>query len=66
MEKFSAYQGYDVPTLISRDGTHPSNPKKYVNDFSDEALNSSGYVLRNYMTLRKYSQIITKILQPRD
>ena len=61
-EKFKAYNGYDVPTIISRDGTHPSNPKQYVNDWSEEALSSSGYALRNYMTIRKYYQVIDKCL----
>jgi hypothetical protein len=29
-------QGYDVPTLIARDGVHPSNSKKqFSGDFSD-------------------------------
>jgi hypothetical protein len=46
MEKFSQYQGYDVPTLISRDGGHPSNPRKYANDYSAEGLRNNGYVLR--------------------
>ena len=66
MDKFRGYQGYDVPTLISRDGTHPSHPKKYVNDFSEEALSSNGYGLRNYMTLRMYWQTITKVFKPRE
>ena len=29
-EEFSRYRGYDVPTLISRDGVHPSNPVSYT------------------------------------
>ena len=32
--------------LVSRDGVHPSNPKKYVNDFSAEALRSNGAIAR--------------------
>ena len=63
LEKFSAYKGYQVPTLISRDGTHPSNPKDFMNDFSEEALNKNGYTLRNYLTLRKYYEVITKVLE---
>jgi hypothetical protein len=65
LEKFRAYKGYQVPTLVSRDGTHPSNPKEFVQNFSDEALSSNGYTLRDYMTLRKYYQIITKVLKPK-
>jgi hypothetical protein len=64
LETFADYKGYQVPTLISRDGTHPSNPKGYVNDFSEEALRASGYTLRNYMTLRQYHEVITKVLRP--
>ena len=28
LEKFSEYHGYDVPTLIARDGVHPSTPSR--------------------------------------
>ncbi len=55
---------YQVPTLISGDGTHPSNPKQFANDFSEEALSSNGYNLRDYMTLRTYYQVISKVLRP--
>jgi hypothetical protein len=54
---------YQVPTLISGDGTHPSNPKQWVNDFSEEALSNNGFGLRNYMTIRMYAQVITKVFQ---
>ena len=37
-DQFRQYQGYDVPTLISRDGVHPSNPQQYANDYSAEGL----------------------------
>lgn len=63
MEKFKAYKGYNVPTLIARDGTHPSNFGKLVNDWSEEGLNKNGYTLRNYMTVRMYYQVITKVLK---
>ena len=61
-EKFAAYQGYDVPTLIARDGVHPSNPKQYVGDFSPEALRSNGFTLRSYLTLMKYAEVIECVL----
>jgi hypothetical protein len=54
---------YQVPTLISGDGTHPSNPKQWVSDFSEEALSNNGFSLRNYMTIRMYAQVITKVFQ---
>lgn len=55
---------YDVPTLISRDGVHPSNPQRYSNDFSAEALRISGFGLRNYLTLLAYSEVIAELLRP--
>ena len=63
LDKFSEYSGYDVPTLICRDGVHPSNSKKYVGDYSEEGLRSNGYTLRNYLVLLKYAEVIRKVLQ---
>jgi lysophospholipase L1-like esterase len=64
MAKFKALPGdtYDVPTLVARDGVHPSNPRKYAGDFSEEALRSSGYGLRSYLTLLKYAEVIRAVL----
>jgi lysophospholipase L1-like esterase len=62
MEKFSRYRGYDVPTLISRDGVHPSNPRQYVNDYSREGLRNNGYGLRSYLALMKYAEVIERVL----
>jgi hypothetical protein len=58
LDRFSAYEGYDVPTLIARDGVHPSHPQKYQNDYSEEALRHCGYSLRNSLTLLKYAEVI--------
>jgi GDSL-like lipase/acylhydrolase family protein len=55
---------YNVPTLISRDGVHPSNPQKYSGDYSEEGLRSNGFVLRNYVTLMTYADVIRRVLQP--
>ena len=41
---------------------HPSNPKKYVNDYSAEGLRHNGFVLRNYLALLKYAEVIEKVL----
>ncbi len=60
---FAQYEGYDVPTLIARDGVHPSHPRKYQSDYSDEALRSCGYSLRNYLVLLAYAEVIEKVLQ---
>lgn len=62
--RFAQYEGYDVPTLISRDGVHPSHPRKYQGDYSEEALRSCGYSLRNYLALMAYAEVIEKVLQP--
>lgn len=64
LAKFDAYKGYDVPTLIARDGVHPSNPGKYNGDYSAEGLSSSGFVLRNYLVLMKYAEVIQQVLKP--
>jgi hypothetical protein len=42
---------YQVPTLIARDGVHPSNPAPWVSDYSPEGLQHNGCTLRDYLTL---------------
>ena len=65
-EEFKAISGdtYEVPTLISRDGVHPSNPKIFFNDFSEAALSSSGFGLRNYLTMMAYADVSKFVLHP--
>jgi len=58
LDKFANYKGYDVPTLLARDGVHPSNPKKYSDDYSEEGLKCCGYSLRNYLVLMKYVEVL--------
>ena len=60
--KFKEVPGgtYEVPTVISRDGVHPSNPKKWQGDYSKEGLKNNGFVLRNYMVLRSYAEVLRK------
>ena len=41
---------YQVPTLISGDGIHPSNPAGYTNNYGTDALSKCGYDLRNYLS----------------
>ena len=55
---------YQVQTLISRDGVHPSNPRAFAGDFSDEALRANGFTLRDYVTLLSYATVIQKVCQP--
>lgn len=62
LDKFNDYQGYDVPTLIARDGVHPSAPKPFRGDFSEESLRKNGFALRNFLTLMKYAEVIERVL----
>jgi hypothetical protein len=57
-EAFAEYQGYDVPTLISRDGVHPGAPMRYQGDFSEEALSRHGYNLRSEQVLMAYAEVL--------
>jgi lysophospholipase L1-like esterase len=66
LPKFKGLAGddYQVPTLIARDGVHPSNPKQFAGDYSEEALRHSGYGLRNFLTAMAYAEVIARVLQP--
>jgi lysophospholipase L1-like esterase len=55
---------YQVPTLIAGDGVHPSNPTKFQ-DCNEEGLKSNGYLLRSYLTMMSYADVIDKVLQPK-
>jgi hypothetical protein len=52
---------YQVPTLISGDGVHPSNPAAF-SDYSEDALKSNGYQLRTVLTLHAYADVIERVL----
>jgi hypothetical protein len=52
---------YEVPTLIARDGVHPSYPKKYQT-YDEEGLKHNGYALRSYLVLRAYDDVIGRVL----
>jgi lysophospholipase L1-like esterase len=54
---------YQVPTLIARDGVHPSNPGKFK-EFTEEGLKTNGYMLRTYLTLQAYGDVLRQVLQP--
>jgi lysophospholipase L1-like esterase len=58
LNKFADYEGYDVPTLLARDGIHPSNPQSCCDDYSEEGLKCCGYSLRNYLVLMKYTDVL--------
>ena len=67
LDKFRDVPGdeYNVPTLIARDGIHPSNPQDYQ-EYSQRGRNHNGYLLRNAMTLRTYAAVIRRVLQHVD
>lgn len=54
---------YNVPTLIARDGVHPSNPREF-SGYSDRDLDHNGYALRNAMTTSCYADVIRQVLRP--
>ena len=66
LEKFKGVPGgtYEVPTLVARDGVHPSNPKQWQGDYSEEGLKNNGFVLRNYVVLHAYADLVRKVLKP--
>ena len=63
LPKFKDVKGseYEVPTLIARDGGHPSNPQAFK-DYSAKSLSSNGYALRNYLTLLAYADVVRQVL----
>jgi lysophospholipase L1-like esterase len=65
LPKFKDVKGgeYEVPTLIARDGVHPSYPKAHQ-DYSADSLSKSGYALRNYLTVIAYADVIRHVLKP--
>jgi hypothetical protein len=56
---------YNAPTLIARDGVHPSNPRDFQ-DFSERSLNHNGFALRNALTLQKYAEAIREVFPPEE
>lgn len=65
LPQFKGVKGseYEVPTLIARDGVHPSSPSKF-RDYSTTSLRSNGYALRNYLSVLAYADVIRRVLQP--
>jgi hypothetical protein len=63
LPKFKDVPGseYEVPTLIARDGVHPSYPQAH-RDYSEASLRQSGYGLRNYLTVLAYAEVIRQVL----
>lgn len=64
LPKFKGVKGsaYEVPTLIARDGVHPSYPKAHQ-DYSADSLSKNGYALRNYLTVLAYAEVIEGVFK---
>jgi len=60
---WSGYSGYEVPTLISRDGVHPSNWSAGRSNFDQvEGLDKNGFTLRNWMTLHACHEVFNEVI----
>jgi hypothetical protein len=58
LEQFQGFSQWEVPTIISQDGVHPSNPRQWQGDYTEEGLTRNGNVLRTYLTLMAYAEVI--------
>lgn len=65
LPQFESFGQWEVPTIISRDGVHPSNPGAWKGDYTEEGLCRNGNVLRTYLTLMSYSEVIRVVIQGR-
>lgn len=54
---------YDVPTLLARDGVHPSSPSGF-RTYSEDDLNRNGFSLRSALTLKAYADVVRGVLEP--
>ena len=64
-DDFRECEGYDVPTLLARDGGHPSAPRRYQDDYSERALRNHGFGPRNHLVLMEYAEVIEALAASR-
>lgn len=62
-EEFGEFSQWEVPTLISKDGVHPSNPRRWQRDYTEEGLRRNGFVLRTWLSLMACSEVIRTVLE---
>lgn len=62
---FERFSQWEVPTLISKDGVHPSNPRAWQGDYTEEGLGRNGNVLRTYLALMAYAEVIDVVIHGR-
>ena len=63
---FEGFSQWEVPTLISKDGVHPSNPRAWQSDYTEEGLARNGNVLRTYLALMAYAEVIDVVIHGRE
>ena len=73
---WNAFSGYEVPTMISRDGVHPSNWSRGRSNFGNDpydwdptdtdpdGLNTNGFNLFTYLVLMKADEVHTQAIIP--
>lgn len=66
LPRFAAFSQWETPTIISRDGVHPSNPQQWRADYTEEGLSRNGNVLRSYLTLMAYAEVINVVISDRQ
>ena len=62
LEQFKTYSKWNVPTLVSQDGVHLSNPQEWKTDYTEQGLSRNGNTLRNYLSLMAYAEVINVVI----
>jgi len=62
LPQFASFSQWEVPTVISKDGVHPSNPQQWRGNYTEEGLCRNGNVLRTYLTLMAYAEVINVVI----
>jgi hypothetical protein len=63
---FDGFSQWEVPTLISKDGVHPSNPQQWRSDYTEQGLCRNGNILRSYLTLMAYVEVINVVVNEQE
>lgn len=63
LPQFKDFDQWQVPTLISKDGVHLSNPDPWRKDFTERGLSRNGNTLRNYLSLMAYAEVIDVVIE---